>query len=186
MQLTAGRYRLVPARSRVRVLAHAPGHDFRAEGARLEGNLELAPDGALQGDLSFPLDALAAGDALGTHELRKFLGLESPSTPRDARIARGHLRGSFPRSGDRGEAAVELSIGARRATVSARLSRALGTAGAAGEAATATAGAPPPVSGSARFELTFGALGFTPPKLLFLRVKETLELEVDVVLELAP
>jgi hypothetical protein len=45
------------------------------------------------------------------------------------------------------------------------------------EAKVTYSGTPP--RGSARFELTFTGLGYTPPKLLFLKVKDTLEVEVS-------
>jgi hypothetical protein len=149
-----GRYRLVAERSRASVTAYAPGHRFVADGSGLEGLVEIGADRVLSAHLTFPLARLDAHDALRNHELRRFLELDR------APIAKGELASPASLSSGR----IAISIGPRRM-----------------ETAAAFEGEPPSVT--ARFQLTFTGLGYQPPKLLFLKVKDAIDVEVTANLD---
>jgi hypothetical protein len=149
-----GRYRFVAARSTVRVTAYAPGHRFVADGPGLEGIVELERDRIVSANVTFPLYRLDAHDALKNHELKKFLAFETQP------IARGEIL-----------SATDLS--------SARIAIAVG--GARMETLAAFRGEPPNVS--ARFQLSFTGLGYAPPKILFLKVKDGVDVELGGLIE---
>lgn len=156
-------YRFDPARSRARVIADAPGHRFRAEASGLEGEVAFDAETLTSLDARFPLEGLDAGDPLGNRELRKFLDLRSRP------VARATLTEPIPLNTDptgrlSAQGPIEISIGTRR--MQTRMQ-------AQGH----------PESGQAGFRLTFTGLGYKPPKLLFFKVKDQLEIEVEVVLQ---
>ncbi|MCK6546542.1 hypothetical protein L6R52_11900 [Myxococcota bacterium] len=163
MQLS-GVFRFVPARSRARVVAHAPGHAFRCEGPGIEGLVELTEDRLVRGHATFPLAALAAGDPLGDRELKKFLGVD-PSRPVSAGpVLSAELEPAPITPGPSGgivvATTVRFTLGAKTTSTRVRIE---GTT----------------TSARAELVLSFTSLGFTPPKLLFLRVKDTLDIEIS-------
>ncbi len=149
-----GRYRFVAARSTVRVTAHAPGHRFVAEGPGLEGIVELERDRIVSANVTFPLDRLDAHDALKNHELKKFLAFETKP------VAEGEILSATGLSSAR----IAIAVGGARMETLATLS-----------------GEPPNVS--ARFQVTFTGLGYRPPKILFLKVKDAVDVEVSGLIE---
>jgi hypothetical protein len=163
MQLI-GVHRFVPERSRARVVAHAPGHDFRCEGVGIEGLVELGEGALVRGHATFPLAALAASDALGDRELKKFLGIDSTKPASAGPILRAELEPAPTSPGARGGIIVattaRFTLGAKTATARVRIE---GT----------------PALARAELVLSFTSLGLTPPKLLFLRVKDTLDIEIS-------
>jgi hypothetical protein len=163
MTIVAGRYRFVAARSIARVTAHAPGHDFVASGAGIDGEVELAADHVLSVSARFPLEKLDPGDVLKTRELKRFLSLEKKPIAEATLIAPVvlDLSGTTPS----GEGSIDFTIGRRRMRVRACLR-----------------GRPPLVH--AAFALSFTGLSYDPPKLLFLRVKDDLDVSVQAELVL--
>lgn len=143
------RFSIVPDRSRATVIAHAPGHDFKASGFGVRGTVELDGEKVVRVEASFPLEQLDAGDLLANRELRKFLELDR----------RPEARATLSQDGR-----LTFTIGAKKM-----------------EAAVTFSGTAP--QGAAKFALTFTGLGYTPPKLLFLKVKDTLEIEVSTALQ---
>jgi len=149
------RYRLIPGACLVQVTAMAPGHKFVAKGAGLSGTVELDGSTVTSIDVQFRLQTLKAPDPIGQRQLSKFLEFD-----RDP-IAEAHLAepATVP-----GAAELVFTIGSRRTQIRAELM-----------------GSPP--SGSAKFPLTFTSLGYTPPKLLFLKVADSLTIDVSVRVE---
>ncbi len=143
----------MPERSRATVIAHAPGHDFKASGTGVSGTIELLELRVQSLDATFPLAALDAGDPLGNRELKRFLDLGAGP------VARAIL------SEEDGK--LTFSIGSRSMTTAAVFH--------APKASDA--------QGIAKFALTFSGLGYTAPKMLFLKVKDTLEIEVSTELQ---
>lgn len=146
--------RTLPERSLARVTAQAPGHRFTVEGFGIEGRATLE-DGTRIIELSagFPLARLKARDPIGHRELRRFLNLDRNP------IARVELVSSFDLSSD-DPTRLRFSIDARQTEVSAHFER-------------------QGVRVFARFPLRFSALGFTPPRLLFLSVRDELTVEIE-------
>lgn len=157
------RYRLQEARSRARVTAYAPGHRFSAEGVGITGTIDLETDRLLHAEATFPLAALDAGDRLGNHELRKFLGLEKGP------LAQGEIKQAIALETTGagslfGEGRLVISIGERREETTIRIR---GTRPRA----------------VATFTLSFTGLGYAPPSLLFLKAKDTIDVEITVEIE---
>jgi hypothetical protein len=144
-------------RGRASVKARAPGHDFTCAGDGLEGEVTVEGDRIVRATATFPLEHLDAGDALGNRELRKFLSFD-----RRPKVT-GELRDPIPirTSGDRiaGEGRLALTIEGPTALVSVRFEGRL-----------------PRVS--ITLSPTFTGLGYQPPKLLFLKVKDELTVEI--------
>lgn len=132
--------------------AKAPGHEFVASGAGVEGWVELEGDTVTDLQARFELKNLAASDALGNRQLRKFLELDREPVAEATLTAPMALTGTGP---------IRFRIGRRQATTSVTLE-----------------GGPP--SGRARFGLTFTGLGYKPPKFLFLKVADELAVTVDI------
>jgi hypothetical protein len=158
-----GRYRFVPSRSTASVTAFAPGHRFTAKGMGIEGTVELAADRVLSASARFPLEALDAGDMLGNRELRKFLSLDQRPIALAELIGEVKLDPSAQKPW--GTGTVELSIGRRTVRAPIRLE---------GD----------PAKAGARFQLSFTGLSYEPPKLLFLRVKDAFDVDIEAALVL--
>jgi hypothetical protein len=157
MNLEAGRYRFLASRSIARVTAHAPGHLFSAQGSGVEGEVELGADRVLSVKARFPLEKLDAGDLLSNRELRKFLTLEKRPTAEATLVAPVILDPSSAIPS--GDGSIDFTLEARRMRARIHLE-----------------GRPPLVS--AAFSLSFTGLSFEPPKLLFLRVKDGLDVSI--------
>ncbi|MBK8014518.1 MAG: hypothetical protein IPK13_24600 [Deltaproteobacteria bacterium] len=182
--LEVGVYRLVPAKSSVRVTARAPAHTFQAEGSGLSGMVRVEQEGLTELEVDFPLARLDAKDALKNHELGRFLSFNS------APIARATLRGtrgerlSFSRALPRPAPASGSENLARNASESGYLdgSGEVLIASPTGRMALAKVqftGRYPAFRAS--FETSFSALGYSPPKLLFLKVQDRLGVEIKLV-----
>ena len=157
-----GTHRFVGPSSRAEVTARAPGHSFRCGGAGVEGEVAIEAGKLVRATATFPLEKLEAGDPLGNRELKKFLHVD-----RKPKV-KGELEAPISLSieGERvsGEGKVRLSVDGRTATASIRFEGRL-----------------PHVR--ATIDLTFSALGYQPPKLLFLKVKDDLKVELDLRVE---
>lgn len=144
------------------VTAKAPGHSFRCKGGGLEGEVAIDGERILSATATFPLERLEAGDPLGNHELKKFLGLD-----RKPKV-KGELADpiALSKDGERvsGEGKVKLQIDGPTATAPIRFEGRL-----------------PLVR--ATIDVSFSALGYRPPKLLFLKVKDDLKVELDLRVE---
>lgn len=145
-----------------RVKARAPGHDFSCGADGIAGEVTVEGERIISAKADLPLERLKAGDPLGNRELRKFLELDR--RPR----AQGELAEPIALSmdGDRvsGRGRLRLVVEGPTATVPVRFEGTL-----------------PRIRAS--IDLTFTGLGYKPPKLLFLKVKDELsvELEIEVV-----
>jgi hypothetical protein len=162
------RFRFVPARTRAQVTARAPGHDLSLDASSIEGSFELddAESTLLSAVAKCRLARLDAHDALKNFEVRRFLSLDEDP------VAEGALLGPISLSRDAGG---RLSgHGRLRFTLRGRTM----------ETALSVLGTPPAVK--ATFELTFSGLGLAPPKLLFIKVKNELPVELDAQVELSP
>ena len=82
MTIEDGTYRFVPSSSRAEVVADAPGHKFKATGDGLEGTAKVEGGKVVEGEASFPLWHLDAGDMLSNREMKKFLELDRRPTVR--------------------------------------------------------------------------------------------------------
>jgi len=157
-----GTHRFVRASSRADVTARAPGHSFRCGGAGVEGEVRVEGGRIVSGTATFPLEKMEAGDPLGNHELKKFLRLDKKPQ------VKGELEGPITLSieGERvsGEGKVRLSVDGPTATAPIRFEGRL-----------------PAVK--ATIDVTFSALGYQAPKLLFLKVKDDLKVELDLRVE---
>jgi hypothetical protein len=157
-----GKYRFARGSSRAEVTARAPGHSFRCAGSGIEGEVSIEGGRIVSGSASFPLEKLEAGDPFGNHELKKFLRVDQKPE------VKGELETpiALTISGDRvsGEGKVRLSVQGPTATVPIRFEGSL-----------------PRVK--ATIEVTFTGLGYQPPKLLFLKVKDDLKVELDLRVE---
>ena len=142
-------YRIVPDRSRVRIVARAPGHDFACEGPGVEGEVDLEDGRPTRIDARFGLAALRAGDLLGNRELKKFLDLDRRP------VATASLA-----SPDQ----VRVDLDGHHTTVPLRVD-----------------GAPP--SAVVRLQLAFSDFGYKPPKLLFMKVRDELAVQITVHVE---
>jgi hypothetical protein len=164
------RFRFVPGRSRGTVTVRAPGHSFSADTVGIEGELELDDSATrlLRVDARCPLAALDAHDTLKNHELRRFLDLDRRPT------ATAELVGEVPleRIGSRlvGRGQIRFELRGRSVNAAIDLS---------GEVEQS------PAKARASFTLTFTGLGYDPPKLLFLKVKDSIEVAVDAELNSA-
>jgi hypothetical protein len=166
VQLT--HFRFEAAKSRVTVTAHAPGHRFRVHGAGIEGEVTLSEARIERLSARFPLEALQAGDPLGNRELRRFLSLDQKPRAEAELIAPADLDASA--SGpSRARARVRFSLG-RRTTES--------------EVTLVTRRFSDRADGEAKLSLSFSGLGYAPPKLLFFKVKDALEIEINAALTL--
>lgn len=151
-----------PITGRVQVKARAPGHDFTCGGDGIAGEATVEGERIVSAKAEFPLERLKAGDPLGNRELRKFLDLDRRP------VAKGELAEPIALSiaGDRvsGSGKLRLVVEGPTTTVPVRFEGTL-----------------PRVRAS--IDLTFTGLGYKPPKLLFLKVKDELsvELEIEVV-----
>jgi hypothetical protein len=148
--------------SRAEVTARAPGHDFRCKGAGIEGEVAVEAGKIVRASATFALERLDAGDPLGNRELKKFLHLD-----RKPKV-KGELEApiALATEGERffGEGKVRLTVDGPTATAPIRFEGRL-----------------PNVR--ATIEVTFTALGYQPPKLLFLKVKDDLKVELDLRVE---
>ncbi len=159
MTLEDGTYRFVSAASRATVVADAPGHKFRATGDGLEGTARVEGGRVVEAEASFPLWHLDAGDMLSNREMKKFLELSRrPSV-------RGKLAEPVAVDGPRGKGRVEVELQGR---------------------ATKPIDVTFEISGSnvtIHLDASFSAFGHTPPKLLFIKVKDALALTLDCRIE---
>jgi hypothetical protein len=157
-----GTHRFVAPSCKAEVTAQAPGHSFRCKGAGLEGEVAVEGGRVVRASATFALERLEAGDPIGNHELKKFLGLD-----RKPKV-KGELADPIALSidGERvsGEGKVKLQIDGPTATAPIRFEGRL-----------------PQVR--ATIDVTFTALGYRPPKLLFLKVKDDLKVELDLRVE---
>lgn len=145
---------------RLRILAQAPGHRFEVAGGGLAGRFRLEQDTLESATITLDLASLGAGDRLRDHELRRFLELDRNPRATAALLAPAALaRGA----GDylSGRARFRFEIGSRRAEAEVTLSGDTGRARAA-------------------FTLRFTELGWRPPRLLLLSVKDELSVEVEL------
>lgn len=152
---------IISGRSRATVSAYAPGHTFVASGAGITGVVELEDDRVVKMSARFALAALDANDRLKNWELKKFLDLDRGP------VAEASLVEPFDihQSGDRltGKARIELVVDHRRMRADLSVE---------GSYAQATG----------KFALTFTGLSYQPPKLLLLKVKDRLDIDVSVAL----
>lgn len=143
--------------------ARAPAHSFVVEGAGVEGTVDLDETSIRAIDVRFPLAALKAADTLGQHQLDRFLALDTQPVATAVLTAPLALEGT--RGGHRrGRGRARISLAARPAVeidleVSGTEARA-----------------------SARMQIRFTQLGYTPPRLLFLKVDDLLQVEVELTL----
>ncbi|MBI4817377.1 MAG: hypothetical protein HY791_14030 [Deltaproteobacteria bacterium] len=154
-----GRYR-IGASSRLEVTARAPGHDFVAKGAALGGSVRFENGALVELSAEANLADLAGSDPIGTHELRKFVGADRRPT------IRGSLMGPAPLS-DRGTSYSGMGV-----------VRFVAPTGKVAEVQVTLSGRPEACLGT--FKTSFSALGYTPPKLLFLKVRDELEVRVEL------
>jgi predicted pyridoxine 5'-phosphate oxidase superfamily flavin-nucleotide-binding protein len=152
--------RLEIQRAQVTVTAHAPGHAFRCTGTGVSGHVELDGDAVVGLEARFPLAELRAGDPLGNRELKKFLGLDRRPFATARLVRRAELR----REGD--------------GRLSGRLPLRFEIEGRGLEVEVEVEGRVP--SGRVRFRVPMTGFGLTPPKLLFMKVQDVLDVEVEV------
>jgi hypothetical protein len=151
--------RIDPERSRAKVTARAPGHSFVAEGLGIEGEIGLDGDRLVSIAARFPLASLKASDPIGQMQLARFLDLPSRPIAEASLLSPIDLSSSNGRLTGRGR--IRLSIGPRRT-----------------EADLAVEGTRSLARG--RLEITFTGLGYEPPRLLFLKVRDDLTVEVEL------
>lgn len=151
-----GTYGIVEANSAIEVTAYAPGHDFRAVTKALRVSAEVSGGQLVSAEVSFLLSALDAGGRLENHELRKYVA---------DRSARGKLKAPVALPDDdrplslTGQVEIDAGHGASPCEVDIR-------------------GAMPNLELHLTPKLT--TLGYRPPRILFLKVKD----EVSVILRL--
>lgn len=150
-------FALSPEGHEVRIRAQAPGHAFEVVGAGLSGGFTLDGEVLTAARLGLELGSLSAGDRLRDHELRRFLELDQ--SPRAEAVLLEPLTLGRGTGGLRGRGRFRFVLGRRQAEAEVELS---------GE----------PGSARASFTLRFTALGFKPPRLLLLSVKDQLGVEV--------
>ena len=154
--------RIVPARSIVRVEAHAPLHSTHAEGRGVSGHVSFDPvdlAGTLKMDVSVEIASLRSGDRL----------LDSKSLSHVD--ANRHPTARFVLDEASGTAAA-LRVEGKLSWRGYELPFAT--------TARAEVG-PAQVSGRATFELDMRRFGLVAPKLLFLKVEDVVKVEVEIV-----
>lgn len=159
MALADGTY-TIRSTSHIEVLAHAPGHKFKAQGPGIEGQA-IIKDGRIESaEARFPLSALDSGDMLGNRELKKFFGLgKGPK----------HVTGRL---------LEPAAIQENGAQLSAQMQLGLRVDGPEAKTTLKLQGSLQSIAGS--FSLRFSDLGYKPPKLLFFKVKEQLDLTLTL------
>jgi hypothetical protein len=162
------RFRFVPERSRGSVTVRAPGHAFVADTFGVEGEIEVDDDllRLLKVEARCPLDRLDAHDTLKNFELRRFLDLDRRPVAKAVLLGEAPLERIGSSLSGRGRIRFELRDRSQSASIDL-----------SGEVEQS------PAKARASFALTFTGLGYEPPKLLFLKVKDTIEVTVDGELE---
>ncbi len=139
----------------VRLEADAPGHTFRAAGAGLEGEVEIRGGVVVRAEAKFLLSSLDAGDALGNRELKRFLQSDQHPLVRGVLVAPMTLAEDPPGNGQ-----VELTFAnGKKGTLDVRVQG-------------------PVEAPLLVFAASFTALGYKPPSLLLLKVKDPFRLQV--------
>ncbi len=159
MALADGTY-TIRSISRIEVLAHAAGHKFKAQGAGIEGQATIKDGRVEAAQARFPLSALDSGDMLGNRELKKFFGLGAGPKHVTGRLLEPV---DIEENGDRLCAQIQLGlrVDGPEAKTTLKLQGSLQS-----------------IAGS--FSIRFSDLGYKPPKLLFFKVKEQLDLTLTL------
>jgi hypothetical protein len=144
------------------VTAQAPGHAFRCKGGGIEGEVAIEGERIVRATATFPLERLEAGDPLGNHELKKFLRLDRKPKVKGELAAPIDMKIEGERVS--GEGTLRLQIEGPTATAPIRFEGTLSHV-------------------HATIDVTFTGLGYQPPKLLFLKVKDDLKVELDLRVE---
>ncbi|MCB9652717.1 MAG: hypothetical protein H6729_01110 [Deltaproteobacteria bacterium] len=200
LNLKIGAYRFVPAKSSVRITARAPAHTFQAEGTGLSGIVRVEQDGLTELEVEFPLARLDAKDALKNHELSRFLTFKTAPIARAVASARGtpgtpgtpgerlifsralpssNVSGAGSDSHDRAHASLTTVSSATSAWIDGS-GEVLITSPTGSTALTKVRFSGEYPTFHASFETSFSALGYSPPRLLFLKVQDRLSVEVKL------
>ncbi|MBI2373834.1 MAG: hypothetical protein HYV07_07540 [Deltaproteobacteria bacterium] len=154
-----GLYRIDSGASELEILARAPGHDFTARGRALRGTLRFKASTLVELDVEALLAELKGADPIGTHELRKFVDADRSPIVKATLLEPSTLTAAG--LGYRGIARVRFMSPKKVLDASVELSGSTERA-------------------DGHLEASFSALGYAPPKLLFLKVKDHLDVRIHV------
>ena len=167
--MSVTRYTLNAPESRLQIVAYAPMHRVEIESSGLSGWIELDVEAGqvTGGEIVAPLSDLTGGDRTKDRELNKFLKTRQHGSatltlaPSDLTVDGSNV--SFDVTGD-------MAFQGRTIPVNVRASGTLSDGG---------------IRGDARFSWKLTNMGLKPPKLLFIKVKDDIDLVVSVRAEVA-